>query len=85
MRAGGFSGGSATIPPVRHDDGTARVLAGYKARRHDETDAEVLAAAAALERPAARRHPLCAEFREIVDAELTARHLSLAGLAGGAS
>ncbi|OKI47264.1 hypothetical protein [Micromonospora sp. CB01531] len=83
--AGEFATGTAPLPPVRHDDGTARILAGYRARREADTDAEVLAAAAALERPAASRHPLCAEFRAIVDAQLDARHLSLAELAGGAA
>ena len=81
--AGGFAVGSSLLPPVRHDDGTARILAGYRARRKAETDAAVLAAAARLDRPEASRHPLCAEFRAIVDAELAERHLSLAVLAGG--
>lgn len=67
----------------RHDAHTVRTLARFGRRLHDGTDAAVLAAADRVEH-LPQRHPLCAELREIVGAELAARHLSLADLAGGA-
>ncbi|HEY9413448.1 MAG TPA: hypothetical protein VIQ30_01710 [Pseudonocardia sp.] len=81
MRAGGFAAGPALIGG--HDRHTAHTIAGFRTRLHDATDAAVLDAATMVDHLPAR-HPLCAELREIVDAELVARHLSLAPLAGGA-
>ncbi|HEY9413243.1 MAG TPA: hypothetical protein VIQ30_00665 [Pseudonocardia sp.] len=66
---------------TRHDAHTRHVLADFTTRLGRATDSVVLDAAAALERPNARRHPLCGELRQIVDKELTARHLSLASIA----
>ena len=84
VMAGEFAAGSALYGPRElRDPHTTATLAGFRRRLHDGTDAAVLAAAERVEHlPAA--HPLCAELRQIVDAELAARHLSLAPLAGGA-
>ena len=85
MRAGGFAVGSAMLVPVevRHDAATSRRIAEFRARLDNATDAAVLDAAVMVDRlPAA--HPLTPEFRAYVDAELVARHLSLAALAGEA-
>lgn len=83
MTARGFAVGSAMfavrdIP--RHDPHTEHTLDGFRARLHDATDPVVLSAAAAVER-APQDHPLTPELRDIVDAELSRRHLSLAVLA----
>lgn len=77
--------GSALLEPreIRHDRRTTAALAGFRRRLHHGTDAAVLAAAERVEHLPAR-HPLCAELRAIVTAELDARHLSLSSLAGGA-
>ena len=71
--------GSAVF--TRHDAHTRKLLADFKARLDDYSDAAVIEAAAALDRPNARRHPLCPAFRKVVDAELASRGLSLATLA----
>lgn len=87
MRAGGFAVGSAMFGPremPRHDPATEGRIEAFRQRIGDYTDAAVLGAAAALDRPFVRQHPLCPEYRAIVDAELDRRHLSLAPLAGGA-
>lgn len=65
-----------------HDRQTAHRIAAYRQRLDHATDAEVLAAADRIEH-LPQAHPLCAELRQIVDAELDARHLSLSPLAGG--
>ena len=81
--AGGFAVGSAMYGPVEvHDRRTEHVIADWRKRLHDGTDAAVLAAANRIEH-LPQAHPLCAELRQIVNAELDARHLSLAPLAGG--
>ena len=84
MRAGGFAAGSAMLVPVelRHDARTAQSLARFR-QQLNGTDAAVLAAADVVDRLPAN-HPLTAEMRGYVDAELVARGLSLAPLAGGA-
>ena len=69
--------GTATY--TRHDAHTRRVIADFTARLSRATDAAVLDAAARIEH-LPRRHPMCGELRQIVDAELTARHLSLASM-----
>lgn len=82
MRAGGFAAGSALLVPreIRHDTRTAQIIAGYRTRLAARTDAAVIAAAAALKDDP---RPVAAELLEIAVAELAARHLSLAPLAGG--
>lgn len=70
--------GTATY--TRHDAHTRHVLADFTARLARATDAAVLDAAARIEH-LPPRHPMCGELRQIVDAELTARHLSLAPIA----
>lgn len=82
--AGGFAAGAALYGPRElRDPRTTAALAGFRRRLHAGTDAAVLAAAERVEHLPAQ-HPLCAELRAIVTAELDARHLSLAPLAGGA-
>lgn len=82
MKAGGFAAGMAPVE-VRHDRRTEQAIAKFRTRVHEGTDAAVLAAADAVEH-LPQQHPLCGELRAIVNAELDARHLSLAPLAGGA-
>ena len=84
MRAGGFAAGQALIGTrdARHDRRTARILADYAARLEQATDAGVLAAAATVAR---LNDPLAPELAALVEAQLDARHLSLAPLAGGAA
>lgn len=82
MKAGGFASGSALFEPrePRHDRRTARILADYAHRLEQATDAGVLAAAATVAR---LNDPLAPELAALVEAQLAARHLSLAPLAGG--